>query len=316
LNNVWFKDDGRNPTASLKDRASAIAIAKAEELGEHVLTAATTGNAGSSLAGLAANAGFEAYIFAPAAAPAGKIAQLQVFGSHLFLVDGNYDQAFDLCMEATERFGWYNRNTAFNPYMVEGKKTVALEIAEQLHFDAPDKIIVPVGDGCIISGVAKGFRDLLALGFIDHMPQLIAVQAEGCAPIARAVQSGKPVEYLDDPSSCADSIVAGIPRNHLMAVRDIKDSGGLAITVSDDEIISAIGLLGRNEGIFAEPAAAASVAALRKLAGSVLRADDRIVVLITGNGLKDIQNALKVKGTSITIPPHIDAVQQAVDGGF
>jgi threonine synthase len=148
------------------------------------------------------------------------------------------------------------------------------------------------------------------------MPQLIAVQAEGCAPIAHAVQSGKPVEYLDDPSSCADSIVAGIPRNHLMAVRDIKDSGGLAITVSDDEIISAIGLLGRNEGIFAEPAAAASVAALRKLAGSVLRADDRIVVLITGNGLKDIQNALKVKGTSITIPPHIDAVQQAVDGGF
>lgn len=316
LDNVWFKDDGRNPTASLKDRASAIAIAKAEELGEHVLTAATTGNAGSSLAGLAANAGLDAYIFAPASAPAGKIAQLQVFGSHLFLVSGNYDQAFDLCMEATERFGWYNRNTAFNPYMVEGKKTVALEIAEQLHFDAPDKVIVPVGDGCIISGVAKGFRDLLALGFIDHVPQLIAVQAEGCAPIAHAVQSGKPVEYLENPSSCADSIVAGIPRNHLMAVRDIKESGGLAVTVSDDEIISAIGFLGRNEGVFAEPAAAASVAALRKLAGSFLRAEDRIVVLITGNGLKDIQNALKVKGASISIPPSIDAVQRAVDEGF
>lgn len=317
LDHVWFKDDGRNPTASLKDRASAIAIAKAAELGERVLTAATTGNAGSSLAGLAANAGVEAYIFAPASAPAGKIAQLRVFGSHLFLVEGNYDQAFDLCMEATEQFGWYNRNTAFNPYMVEGKKTVALEIAEQLAFEAPDKVIVPVGDGCIISGVAKGFRDLLALGLIDHMPELIAVQAEGCAPIAVAVISGKPIAYLEDPASCADSIVAGIPRNHLMAVRDIKESAGLAITVSDDEIIDAIGFLGRNEGIFAEPAAAASVAALRKLADSGdLHRDDRIAVLITGNGLKDVQNALKVSGTVMTIPPRIDAVERAIAEGF
>jgi threonine synthase len=317
LGRVWFKDDGRNPTASLKDRASAIAIAKATELGERVLTAATTGNAGSSLAGLTANAGIDAYIFAPASAPAGKIAQLRVFGSHLFLVDGNYDQAFDLCMEATERFGWYNRNTAFNPYMVEGKKTVALEIAEQLRFKAPDKVIVSVGDGCIISGVAKGFRDLLALGLVDHMPQLIAVQAEGCAPIARAVISGKPVTFLDNPTSCADSIVAGIPRNHLMAVRDIRASGGLAVTVSDEEIIDAIGFLGKNEGIFAEPAAAASVAALRKLAESGdLDQHDRIAVLITGNGLKDVQNALKVNGTSMTIPPRIDAVERAIAEGF
>ncbi|MEN6387504.1 MAG: threonine synthase [Candidatus Cryosericum sp.] len=316
LDHVWFKDDGRNPTASLKDRASAIAIAKATELDKHVLTAATTGNAGSSLAGLAANAGLDAYIFVPASAPAGKIAQLQVFGSHLFLVLGNYDQAFDLCVEATERFGWYNRNTAFNPYMVEGKKTVALEIAEQLNFEEPDKVIVPVGDGCIISGVAKGFRDLLALGLIRHIPQLIAVQAEGCAPIARAVISGEPIEYLEHPASCADSIVAGIPRNHLMALRDIKDTDGLAITVSDDEIIDALGFLGRNEGIFAEPAAAASVAALRKLAGNVLHPEDRIVVLITGNGLKDIQNALKVKGISMSIPPRMDAVEQAIEEGF
>lgn len=317
LSHVWFKDDGRNPTASLKDRASAIAIAKADELGERIITAATTGNAGSSLAGLAANAGVAAYIFAPASAPAGKIAQLRVFGSHLFLVDGNYDQAFDLCMEATERFGWYNRNTAFNPYMVEGKKTVALEVAEQMRFEAPDKVIVSVGDGCIVSGVAKGFHDLLTLGLIDHMPQLIAVQAEGCAPIAQAVISGEPVTYLENPTSCADSIVAGIPRNHLMAVRDIRSSGGLAVTVSDDEIIDAIGFLGRNEGIFAEPAAAASVAALRKLANNGgLHQEDRIVVLITGNGLKDVQNALKVKGTSMTIPPRIDAVEQAIAEGF
>lgn len=317
LDHVWFKDDGRNPTGSLKDRASAIAIAKAVELGERTITAATTGNAGSSLAGLAANAGISTYIFAPASAPSGKIAQLRVFGCHLFLVDGSYDQAFDLCMEATERHGWYNRNTAFNPYMVEGKKTVAFEIAEQMHFKVPDKVIVPVGDGCIISGVAKGFRDLLALGFIDRLPQLIAVQAEGCAPIVQSVNSGEPVAYLKNPASCADSIAVGIPRNHLMAVRDIKSSGGLAVTVSDDEIIDAIGFLGRNEGIFAEPAAAASVAALRKLAcRGDLHRDDCIAVIITGNGLKDIQNALKVKGSSRTVPPLIDAVERAIADGF
>jgi len=317
LDHVWFKDDGRNPTASLKDRASAIAIAKALELGRHTLTAATTGNAGSSLAGLCANAGVVTYIFVPKSAPAGKIAQLRVFGSHLFLVDGNYDQAFDLCLAATERFGWYNRNTAFNPYMVEGKKTVALEIAEQLAFTVPDKVVVPVGDGCIISGVAKGFRDLLALHLIDHVPQLIAVQAEGCAPIVRAVETGESVAFMDNPASCADSIVAGIPRNHLMAVRDIRSSGGIAVSLSDDEIIDAIGFLGRNEGIFAEPAAAASVAALRKLANSGdLHRSDRIAVLVTGNGLKDVQNALRVNGTSIVVPADIDAVAAAVTAGF
>lgn len=317
LTNLWFKDDGRNPTASLKDRASAIAVAKAFELDEHVLTAATTGNAGSSLAGLTANAGLASYIFTPAAAPAGKIAQLRVFGSHLFLVDGSYDQAFDLCMQATERFGWYNRNTAYNPYMVEGKKTVALEIAEQMGFEAPDKVLVPVGDGCIISGVAKGFRDLLALGLINRMPQLIAVQAEGCAPIARAVATGQPVVCLDHPSSCADSIVAGVPRNQLMAVRDIRDSGGFAVTVTDEEIIDAIGYLGRNEGIFAEPAAAAGVAALRKLSGHHdLSPEERIVVLITGNGLKDVEHAMMVQGKVQSIPPIIDAVEHAVAAGF
>jgi threonine synthase len=317
LDHVWFKDDGRNPTASLKDRASAIAIAKAAELGQTTITAATTGNAGSSLAGLAANAGVTTYIFVPRSAPAGKIAQLRVFGSHLFLVDGNYDQAFDLCLEATQRFGWYNRNTAFNPYMVEGKKTVALEVAEQMGFAAPDKVIVPVGDGCIISGVAKGFRDLLALHMISHLPQLIAVQAEGCAPIAHAIQTGVPVTFLDNPTSCADSIVAGIPRNHLMAVRDIQSSGGIAVTLSDDEIIDAIGFLGRNEGIFAEPAAAASVAALRRLADSGdLHRTDRVAVLVTGNGLKDVQNALRVPGTSMMVPASIDAVTAAIAEGF
>jgi threonine synthase len=317
LDHVWIKDDGRNPTGSLKDRASAVAVARAIELGASTVAAASTGNAGSSLAGLAANAGLKAYVFVPRTAPAGKIAQLIVFGCHLFLVDGSYDAAFDLCTEASRRFGWYNRNTAFNPYMVEGKKTVALEIAEQLGFTVPDKILVPVGDGCIISAVAKGFRDLRSLGITDRVPQLIAVQAEGCAPIARAIQTGEPVAYLHEPCSCADSIVAGIPRNHLMAVRDIRESGGLAVTVSDDEIIEAIGFLGRNEGIFAEPAAAASVAALQKLAaqGTVSRSE-HIVLLVTGNGLKDTRSALRVPGTTATVAPQLSAVEEVLAAGF
>lgn len=317
LDRVWFKDDGRNPTGSLKDRASAIAIVKAGELGLKTIAVASTGNAGSSLAGLAANAGVATYIFVPSSAPAGKIAQLRAFGGHVFLVDGDYDQAFDLCLDVSRRFGWYNRNTAYNPYMVEGKKTVALEIAEQLSFQAPDTVIVPVGDGCIVSGVAKGFRDLVALGIIDHMPRLIAVQADGCAPIVHALKTGLPIAYLDKPHSCADSIVAGVPRNSLMAVRDIHLSAGMGITVTDDEIIDAIGFLGSNEGIFAEPAAAAGVAALRKLAvqGDLSRSE-RIVVLITGNGLKDVQNAMRVLGSIYTVAPSLDDIVAAVMQGF
>ena len=175
--NLWIKDDGRNPTASLKDRPSAIAIVKAQELGEKTITCASTGNAASSLAGAAASVGLKSYIFVPQTAPVAKIAQLLVFGSTVFAVKGSYDEAFDLSIEATREFGWYNRNTAFNPYMVEGKKTVALEIIEQMSFEAPDFVFVSVGDGCIISGVVKAYKEMLTLGFTDHLPKVIAVQA-------------------------------------------------------------------------------------------------------------------------------------------
>ncbi len=308
--NLWIKDDGRNPTASLKDRASAIAVAKARELGEEAITCASTGNAASSLAGAAASVGIKTYIFVPKTAPKAKIAQLLVFGATVFAVNGTYDEAFDLSIKATEVFGWYNRNTAFNPYMVEGKKTVALEIIEQMNFEVPDYVFVSVGDGCIISGVAKGYKDMLALGLIDKMPKLVAVQAEGCKPIVDAVNGDGKVKFVE-PDTIADSIAVGIPRNRIMAVRDVKESGGFGIAVSDEEIISAIKYLGSTQGIFAEPAGATGFAGMIKaLKEGKISKNDKVTVIVTGNGLKDVDSAIRAGGNPIIIEPEISEVKK------
>ncbi len=309
---LWIKDDGRNPTASLKDRASAVAVVKAQELGEEAITCASTGNAASSLAGASASVGIKSYIFVPKTAPKAKIAQLLVFGATVFAVNGSYDEAFDLSIKATEEFGWYNRNTAFNPYMVEGKKTVALEIIEQMNFEVPDYVFVSVGDGCIISGVAKGYKDMLALGLIDRMPKLVAVQAEGCKPIVDAVNGDGTVKFVQ-PKTLADSIAVGIPRNRVMAVRDVKESGGFGIAVSDEEILSAIKYLGSTQGIFAEPAGATGFAGMLKaLEEGKISKNDRVVVIVTGNGLKDTESAIKAGGEPIVIDPDIDSVKKAL----
>ena len=310
---LWVKDDGRNPTASLKDRASAVAVAKAQELEEKVVTCASTGNAASSLAGASASVGLKNYIFVPKTAPKAKIAQLLVFGATVLAVNGTYDEAFDLSIKATETFGWYNRNTAFNPYMVEGKKTVSLEIIEQMNFEVPDYIFVSVGDGCIISGVAKGYKDMFALGFIGKIPKLVAVQAEGCKPIVDAVNGDGTVKFVE-PDTIADSIAVGIPRNRVMAVRDIKESGGFGIAVSDEEILSAIKYLGSTQGIFAEPAGATGFAGMLKaLHEGKISKNDRVVVIVTGNGLKDTDSAIKAGGEPIVINPNIEEVKKVVE---
>ena len=312
VNNLWIKDDGRNPTASLKDRASAIAVVKAQEIGMDTLTCASTGNAASSLAGASASLGLKNFIFVPKTAPKAKIAQLLVFGATVFAINGTYDQAFDLSIEATENFGWYNRNTAYNPYMVEGKKTVALEIAEQMNFDVPDYVFVSVGDGCIISGVHKGFYDLFNLGFVNKIPKLVAVQAEGCKPIVDAVNGDGVIKYVE-PHTIADSISVGIPRNGKMAVRDIKESGGFGIAVSDDEILSSLKLLGSIQGIFAEPAGATGFAGfVKSIRHGIISKNDKVVVLITGNGLKDVESAIRAGGKPLIIDPNIDAVKKAL----
>ncbi len=314
--NLYVKDDGREPTASYKDRASAVGIVKAIELGREVMAAASTGNAASSLAGLTASVGIRSIIFVPRTAPQGKIAQLLVYGALVLAVDGTYDQAFDLCLEASKFYGWYIRNTAYNPYLSEGKKTAAYEICEQLGWDAPDWIFVGVGDGCIIGGLGKGLRDLAALGWIDKMPRLMGVQAEGSAALYNAWREGtedvKPVE----PHTIADSISVGMPRDRIKALRAVRDTNGAFITVSDEEILQAMRLLGQTMGVFAEPAGAAPLAGLVKaLKEGIVKPEERVVVLVTGNGLKDVASAMKAAGEPFVIEPSLEAVKRVIGRG-
>ena len=310
---LWVKDDGRNPSASLKDRASAVALVRAREEGAAVIAAASTGNAASSLACLGASVGQRCVILVPETAPPAKVAQLLVFGAQVLLVQGSYDDAFDLCMEACQAYGWYNRNTAVNPYMAEGKKTVALEVCEQLQWQAPDYLLVPVGDGCIIGGVGKAVRDLLALGWIERAPRIVGVQAAGSAVLATAWQQGTEEIVPVPPTTLADSIAVAQPRDPLKALRAVRETGGMYLTVSDDEILAAMRLLGRTMGVFAEPAGAASVAGLAQMVrNGLLQGTERVAVLVTGNGLKDVAAALKAVPAPVRIEPTLEAVRQVV----
>lgn len=311
LQYLWVKDDGREPTASFKDRASAVGVVKALELGRDVMTCASTGNAASSLAGLAASLGLTTYIFVPRTAPQAKVAQLLIFGANVIMVEGTYDQAFDLCLEASREYGWYSRNTAYNPYLSEGKKTAALEICEQLGWEAPDRIFVSVGDGCIIGGLWKGLKDLLALGFIDKMPKLMGVQAEGAAPLVRAWREG--TEEIEPVvlNTLADSIAVGVPRDRIKALRAVRETGGEYLAVSDEEILDAMRVLARWAAVFAEPAGATGFAGLARLVREGrIDPEERIVVLVTGNGLKDVASAIKATGQPHLIEPTMEALRR------
>jgi len=250
----------------------------------------------------------KSFIFVPATAPEAKIAQLLIYGANVILVEGSYDEAYDLCLEASRKFGWYQRNTGYNPYMTEGKKTAALEICEQLHWDVPDKVIVAVGDGCIIGGLWKGFLDFHRLGFIERLPEMIGVQAEGASPIVEALRSG---ELKERPATTiADSICVGKPRDAVKALRAMRDSGGFGLTVSDGEILRAMSQLARDTGVFAELAAAAAYAGFLKLAGmGKLKSDERVLVMITGNGLKDIPAARRAAGEPMTTKPELTLLE-------
>ena len=312
LERLWVKDDTANPSASLKDRASSVVLLKGQELGRGEFATASTGNAGASLACLSAALGLPCHIFVPETAPRAKVAQLLIFGADVLAIRGSYSEAFSLCVEASNRFGWYNRNTGYNPYTVEGKKTVALEIAEQLGWEPPDTVIVATGDGCILSGVWKGFTDLHRLGWISRLPRLVAAQAEGSQAIKQAFDGDGTIRAVAE-DTLADSISVALPRNGVMAVQDLRASGGCAVTVSDGEILEGMSLLGRTAGLFAEPAAAASVAALVKLVdrGEVSPAE-RIVVLSTGHGLKDVDAALQAVEPPEPLDCSIDAVGERI----
>ena len=311
LKQLWVKDDGLNPTGALKDRASAMAVAKAREAGAGVIACSSTGNAASSLAGNAAAAGLATYIFVPSRAPKGKVAQLMTFGATVISVQGSYEETFELSRQAINRWGWYNRNAAINPYLSEGKKTVAYEILEQLGWQAPDYIAISVGDGCTIAGLWKGLKDLYAVGLIDRLPRLISAQAEGCCPINRAVVRDGGWEPMEE-NTFADSIAVGVPRNGDKALMAIRESRGLAVNVSDREIMEAQQLLGRSCGVFGEPAGVTATAGVKKLCEQgILGREETVVSVVTGNGLKDVANAIKACGEPISIPGDMNALLRA-----
>jgi threonine synthase len=311
MDRLWVKDDTSNPSGSLKDRASAVALLKGQELGYTEVATASTGNAAASLACLAASLGVPCHIFVPEAAPRAKLAQLLVYGADVLRIQGTYDDAFSLCIEACREFGWYNRNTGYNPYTVEGKKTVAMEMAEQLGWEPPDTVVVPVGDGCILSGVWKGFVDLYRVGLIDRLPRLVAAQAEGSQAIKQAFDGDGQVRPVE-AHTMADSISVSLPRNGAMAVQDLRASGGTAVAVSDDDILKAMRLLGRTSGIFGEPAGAVSLAALLRLrAQGEVAPGERVVVMVTGSGLKDVDSALQAAQVPQPVPVSLAAVRAA-----
>jgi threonine synthase len=307
LDKLFFKDETVNPTASLKDRASIVACLKAIEQGKNTICCSSTGNAASSLAGNAAKLGLKTVIVVPERAPIGKLTQLVMYGSNVIRVKGDYKQAFELSKKLINSFHLYNRNAAINPHLVEGKKTVAYEIAEQLQFDVPDMVFVSVGDGCTIGGVYKGFYDLKKLSLISKIPKIIGVQAEGCSPFYDAYINKRPLQETEE-NTFADSIAVGIPRNPVKGMNAVTLSKGQYIKVRDDEILEAMKILGKTEGIFAEPAGATSLAGLLKLyKNNQLNKEDKIAIIVTGNGLKDPNSVFSyVEKNTIQFNPSID----------
>lgn len=313
LKQVLFKDDGRNPSGSLKDRASSVGVAHALQTGADTVACASTGNAATSLACHAALAGLKANIFVPHTAPEPKLAQLLVYGARVFAVKGTYDEAYNLCSAACAEKGWYNRNCAINPVLIEGKKTAGLEIAEQsvAWGGAPDWVAVSIGDGCTIAGIWKGLVEMHQLGVIDRLPKLLGVQADGVAPVDYAM------EHDELPKSCegstiADSIDVPVPRNWRKAVNAMRESEGKIVCVNDDQLIDAIRLAGKH-GVFSEPAAAAGLAGVVEAVNSgILSADERVLIMSTGTGLKDIRSSIRAGGKPFEIKPDLDAVESAL----
>jgi threonine synthase len=314
LKSLYIKDESPNPSASFKDRASAIVISRAIEAGIDTTIAASTGNAGAAMACMAASVGKRAIILAPKSAPPAKIAQLLTFGAEVILVDGSYDDAFDLSIEASNEFGWYNRNTGYNPYTVEGKKTAGLEIWEQVLRFLPDEqdfnVFIPVGDGNILSGVAKGFHDLLALGWIEKLPRIIGVQAEGSAAISNAFFAKSDKIEAVHAQTLADSISVDLPRDGLRALKRVRQSDGFYLTVSDQEILKAIPQLG-SVGLFVEPAAATAYAGLVKaIENGQIDPATPALVLSTGSGLKDVKAAMQAVPSARIIEPELSKLKE------
>lgn len=320
---LWIKDEGREPTASFKDRSSALVCVKAKEMGHKTITTASSGNAASATSAMAACLDLDAVIFVPASAPPNKVLQNRMYGARVFLVEGPYDNAVNACMEASKRFGWYNRSTGYNPFTIDGKKTVSFEICEQFggicdpegtvdgpwgrlgHFEAPDVIVVSAGDGNIISGVHKGLKELFAAGLISKIPRIIGVQATGCDPLYKCFREGGDAASIPtvETHTCADSIACGTPNDPIRAVLAARETGGSYVHVTDDEILEGMVEMARASGVFSEPAAATAWAGLHKAEEEgLIKPEDSVVMISTGNGLKDVASATKaIEGKSVAV---------------
>jgi threonine synthase len=289
LENLFIKNDSLNPSGSLKDRASYMVVAQANVLNENTIVTASTGNAASSLAAICASENKKAIIYVPEKAPQAKRIQMKLFGADVVEVNGTYDDAFRLSILHTNEKGGLNRNTAYNPYTIEGKKTVGLEMFRDMDFEVPDVILIPVGDGVILSGVYKAFYDLYECGLTASIPRLICVQSEKSDAIHRFFSIGR-YQNVENPETVADSISVSSPSNAYMAVRALKATGGSSVTVSDEEIMNAQKVLAENSGIYAEPSSSSIIAALPELYDkNLIDKKEKIVLLITGNGLKDTE---------------------------
>lgn len=307
---LYVKDDGLNPSGSSKDRASGVAVLKAIEAGADTIACSSTGNAASSCACQAAHMGLKAVIFVPKRAPIGKATQICLYGATLIKVDGDYKAAFQLSKAAIDKYGWYNRNAAINPFMVEGKKTVSMEIAEQLNFEPTDWVAVSVGDGCTVGGVYKGFMEFHKLGLIKKIPKILGVQSTGCCPFVISSETNEPLKEADE-NTLADSIAVGIPRNPIKALNAIKFSNGAWISVPDSDILKAMGLLGRTEGIFGEPAGVAAIAGIRKAVEmGIIKPNETVTTIVTGNGLKDPVNGQKAVSMPEPMAPSLDELDK------
>ena len=307
---LYVKDDGLNPSGSSKDRASGVAVLKAVEAGAKTIACSSTGNAASSCACQAAHIGLKAVIFVPKRAPIGKATQICLYGATLVKVDGDYKAAFQLSKQAIDKYGWYNRNAAINPFMVEGKKTVSMEIAEQLNFEPTDWVAISVGDGCTVGGVYKGFAEFFKLGLIKKIPKILGVQSTGCAPFVIASETGEPLKEADE-NTLADSIAVGIPRNPVKAQNAIKLSHGAWISVPDSDIIKAMSLLGRTEGIFGEPAGVAAIAGIKKaVEQGIIKPGETVTTIVTGNGLKDPVNGQKAVSMPEPMKPNLEELDK------
>jgi threonine synthase len=306
IRGLRLKDEGRNPTASFKDRASAVGIARALLRRARVVACASTGNAASSLAGAAASVGLPAVIFVPEFAPEPKVAQLLVFGARVVRVKGTYDQTWELCQRACARHGWYNRNAAVNPSLVEGKKTCGLEIGEQLGAEAPDWVAVSVGDGCTFAGTWKGLREMHALGLLPRLPRMLGVQADGARPLVDAYEQGRDLQP-SRAETLADSICVGHPRNWRKALRAVRESNGAMVAVPDAAILEAMREAGRRAGVFGEPAGVAALAGLRMaVERGIVGPRQRALAVVTGSGLKDVRSAIRAAGEPVTLAADDD----------